>query len=468
MGVSGFKIASLTAVSHLTKLLVTLFIIKQIAVTQGPAGLGLLGNFMSLVSIASSLAGGGVVAGVIKYLAEYSGSPQRQQSFIASSLLYTLSFALMTLCLGLLCINWITGYVFPNQDYRGYIYFFLVAQGLVALCNYSFGVANGLGKNSVYAGFLIGGNLVAVVVAFFAIQLYGLSGAVVAVMAPAVFPIIPAFVYVFRHRLISSFCKTLCSDSFFVVAHATHVPHPELERDLPNTQEILRKLGMTCKRLPFFHDSRLLFKFSIMLFASAVCFPVVEIIIRNQIVLILGMQSAGYWQAITKLSTAYLSFVSIFLTFYFLPLVSSIIEKKRIVLEVNHMMLFLGSCFTALIIVFFFFRNFVIHCVFSDEFLPISDLMLLQMVGDFFRVLGWVIGFVMVAKAATKLYLLGELFQGGIFLLFSHFALLTTASLQGVILAYVITCFLYCILSVMLFIYFFSEQQIENRKAVSY
>ena len=419
MGINGLKIASLTAISHLTKLLVILFIIKQIAVIQGPSGLGLLGNFMSLVSIASSLAGGGVVSGIIKYLAEYSNSVERQQCFLGSSLVYTILFASITCCLGWLCINLITDYTFPNQGYRGYIYFFLLAQFIISLNNFSFGVTNGLGKNSVYAGFLIGGNLIAVIAAYLAIRFYGLWGAVIAITAPVVLPIIPAVIYVIREQ----FLKTIRFDTVF-------------------------------------QDSKLLFKFSIMLFSSALCFPIVVIIIRNQIITILGYESAGFWQAITKLSTAYLSFFSLFLTFYFLPLISLMPEKKRIVIEVNKTMLALGSCFIVMMIVFFIFKTVIIRIVLSDQFVPISDLMLLQMIGDFFRVLGWVIGFVVVAKAATKLYLLGELFQGGVFV--QH------ANLQSVIWAYVITCFLYCLLSILLFIHFFREKRTELKEVVEY
>ena len=44
------KVAGLTAVAYLSKLLVSLFIIKEISTIHGPAGLGLLGNFMTLVS----------------------------------------------------------------------------------------------------------------------------------------------------------------------------------------------------------------------------------------------------------------------------------------------------------------------------------------------------------------------------------------------------------------------------------
>ena len=291
-----FRIAGLTASSHIVKLLVSLFIIKQISVIHGPAGLGLFGNFMSLISIASSVAGGGIISGTIKYLAEYSSFSEKQQSFVGSALVYTLCFSCVTAFLGVLFIGPITGYIFPNQDYRPYVYLFLLAQVLISLCNFAFGVANGLGKNHLYAIFLLVGNLIALIIAFLGINYYGFWGAVVAIMAPIVFPVFPAIFYACKERLF----KYVRFDSFF-------------------------------------HDSRLLSKFSLMLLVSTLCFPTVEIIIRNQIILVLGLESAGFWQAITKLSSAYLSFFSLFFMFYFVPIISATNDNKKIVKEARKM-----------------------------------------------------------------------------------------------------------------------------------
>ena len=82
-----FKVASLTGISYLSKLLAVLFVIKQISVIHGPDGLGLMGNFITLASLASTLGGGGSLSGIIKYLAEYSGLSRRQESFAGSALI---------------------------------------------------------------------------------------------------------------------------------------------------------------------------------------------------------------------------------------------------------------------------------------------------------------------------------------------------------------------------------------------
>ncbi|KTD06804.1 O-antigen translocase [Legionella jamestowniensis] len=412
------KVAMLTAFSHLSRLLVNLYIIKQIAMTQGPEGLGLLGNFMTLVTIAATLAGGGISAGIIKYISEYTGSLYRQFRFAGSAFLFTTFCALLTLLLGLLFSKQLTAYVFLNQDYRGYIYFFLLAQIFISFNNYAYGLTNGFRNNTAYAVLVIVGNLLAAILASYLIPRYGFLGAIVAITAPILCPFIPVIYYALSKR----FWRYLRFDSVK-------------------------------------QDSVLLSKFSLMLLFSTVCFPIVEMYIRNKIIHLMGIETAGFWQAITKLSAAYLSFYSLFLSFYFVPIVSPKQDNQSLVREVNKMILFIGGLFLAMMIFFFYCKNLIITLVYTDKFLAINHLFLWQMLGDFFRVIGWVVGFVVVAKAATKLYILGEILQGALFILLCTIELHYSASLSAVILSYVGTAFLYCVMVLTLFYYFFRNKR---------
>ncbi|ASQ46453.1 O-antigen translocase [Legionella clemsonensis] len=413
-----FKVAMLTAVSHLSRLLVSLYIIKQIAITQGPEGLGLLGNFMTLVTIAATLAGGGISAGIIKYISEYTGSLYRQFRFAGSAFFYTGSCALFTLAVGLLFSEQLAAYVFLNQDYRIYIYFFLIAQIFIAFNNYAYGLANGFRNNTAYAVLVIIGNFLAAALASYLIPNHGFWGATIAVTAPILCPFFPAIYYALSKRL----WRYLRFDSVK-------------------------------------QDTVLLSKFSLMLLFSTVCFPIVEMFIRNKIIALMGIEAAGFWQAITKLSAAYLSFYSLFLSFYFVPIISPKQDNRSIMNEVNKMVFFIGGLFLGMMLFFFFYRNTIITLVYTDKFLAINHLFLLQMLGDFFRVIGWVVGFVVVAKAATKLYILGEILQGALFILLCSIELHYSVSLSAVILAYIGTAFIYCLIVLTLFYYFFRTKR---------
>ena len=56
-----------------------------------------------------------------------------------------------------------------------------------------------------------------------------------------------------------------------------------------------------------------------MALVSGVAGSVVFIAIRKNIIATIGIQQAGYWEAICRISSYYLVFISSILTLYFLP-----------------------------------------------------------------------------------------------------------------------------------------------------
>jgi PST family polysaccharide transporter/antigen flippase len=410
------NVAGLIGVSHLSKLLVALLVMKMIAVSMGPAGLGFLGNYMSLISIASAFAGGGVITGVVKYLSEYNENLERQHQFAGSALVYCTCFSFVILFLGLFFLNTITLNIFGHSKYNFYILLFLLAQILAAFNNLVFGIFNGHRETFRYSSVIIVGNVITLIVAKYCISRYGLSGAIVALTMPIVAPLLPVFYFYFKGHL---------------------------------------KFRISSKGI--LKDFNRLSRFSFMLMISAVCFPVVEILIRKDIINNIGLDESGIWQALIRLSTAYLSFFSIFLSFYLVPIASATSDKNLICAAVKKTMAFLTFIFLCLFSTIFLYKNFFILLVFSPEFLDVGDHFVLQMVGDYFRIMGWVIGFVVVAKASTKLYICGEIFQGLGFVTLSYFLLAYFGTLQGVVLSYAFTCIAYFMVSVAGFLYYLKK-----------
>lgn len=93
--------ALLTGCAQLSKVLAGFVLLKMIAYYLGAAGLGALGNFMSLTTIVSMLAGGGVTNGVIKYVAEYKGAKKKLSEFVNSAVVYSCIASLVIMILGM-------------------------------------------------------------------------------------------------------------------------------------------------------------------------------------------------------------------------------------------------------------------------------------------------------------------------------------------------------------------------------
>ncbi len=395
---------------------------KQIALTHGPQGFGFLGNFISLVTLSTGLAGGGIISGIIKYTTEYSKESDRQNTFWGNALVYSLLCSALVFILGWLFIQSFSNYIFLSPEFQGYIYFFLFVQIFISLNNVAFGICNGLKRTGLYSTLIILGNVIAFIVSSFAIPHYGFWGAIISIASPAVASFFPLLVY-----------------------------------GLVFTNNWRIKVQWNS----FLEDSKSLSHYSIMLLCGSLCFPLVEMTLRNMIVQRVDLLASGYWQATTRLSMAYLSFFSLFLSVYFVPLVVEIKERQQLLMEVKHMVVFILMLFIPMMFICYLLKEQLIALVYSSTFFPVEQWLLIQMLGDLFRVLGWIVGFIIVAKACTKLYVVGEICQGGIFIVLSIIQLNKDKGVEGVVFASMITGILYCIISFLgLFLYLWNSQVI--------
>lgn len=407
------KASLIAATAHGLRMVANLVILKLIAVFVGPTGLGLLGNLMSLTTMASVFAGGGIGNGITKYVAQYQRQPIRRIRFIGSAMTYGMIVSLLILALTIIAARPLAVAILGNSDQTWLMPCFGLAQLLCFIGTASISVANGLQRTDLFAKISISAYVSVIPVAYLLIVSFGMAGAAVALLATISCTAWPAMYYIAK----SSSRRVLR----FKMAKG----------DLVN-------LG----------------RFSIMLLASAVFFPSAEIFIRNQIITQLGYEQAGIWQALNRLSGAYLGFFTIFLSTHYMPRLSALTRKQELTDEVRRYLLGIGLAFFSFACVVYLMRNWLIKLLFSDSFLIMGDLMPLQLLGDFFRLMSYVIGFLGVAKAAVKLYVVAEVLQTGLYTVFSWFALKHGGDIDGVVHGYVWTYMLYfCTTLVCLFLY---------------
>jgi PST family polysaccharide transporter len=53
-------------------------------------------------------------------------------------------------------------------------------------------------------------------------------------------------------------------------------------------------------------------------------------------------------------------------------------------------------------------RNIVINVLFTDAFARMESLFPFQILGDFFKLISWVLAYIMIAKSMTKTYIIME------------------------------------------------------------
>ena len=403
----------LTAGAHLSKILCGFLLVKLIAYYLGAEGLGALGHFMSLVAIVTMLAGGGIVNGIIKYVAEYRCIPRKMLSFISASLIYSAIFSILFFIVGITFSEYIASLVFGNSDYYWIIIILSIAQFGFAFTNVVTGVANGLRDTKTFAIIQIVGGAIGLPVIFLLIKNYTLYGAALSVIAIYFSYSIPALLIFYR----SVFFRPLLN---FKVS------------------------SIDLKKLSFF---------SLMLLTSSITFPVVEVLVRQLLIEKSGYFSAGIWQGSIKLSSAYLGFFSTFLAYYFMPGVSAVKDKKIILKMVLQFILVVAAIFIFGASILFFYRDFFIGALLSSDFNELSNYIGYQLIGDFFKITSYVIGFVCVAKAATKIYIFAEVFQSLLFYALAVYMTTHFMIMQGVFLGYMFTYIIYFIVIFSGFLY---------------
>jgi PST family polysaccharide transporter/antigen flippase len=105
-------------------------------------------------------------------------------------------------------------------------------------------------------------------------------------------------------------------------------------------------------------------------------------------------------------------------------------------------------------LVFYCWRDVFIALLLSSDFIRLENLIHYQLIGDFFKISAYVLGFVAVAKAATKLYIGAEFLQSLMFLCFAIYLEQLYAGVEGVMLGYTFTYFIYFLISLVVFLVF--------------
>lgn len=419
--------AVLTSCAHLSRIVMGLVLIKIIAFYLGAEGMGQIGQFMSMATMVYMVAGGGVTNAVIKYVAEYASSPKQLLRFLSTATTYSVVFSCALLCVGVIFSKVIAIAVFKNSGMYWIIIALAFAQLLFAFVNLVVGVSNGLMQTEVYSKIQIIGSALALPIIWVLIVQFGLAGAALSVLVVYAITCVPAFYFYVNSRFVG--------------------------------KVKLRKLKM--------FEFKRISAFTVMMLTSALTFPVVEMMIRHVLIESSGYAAAGIWQGAVKLSSAYLGFFTVFLAYYFMPTISRLDNKREIGRITIKFLISMMLLFSIGASVFYVGRNFLIPLILADSFDALGDVIVYQLLGDLFRVSSYVIGFIAVAKAATKIYIAAELLQNGLFLLFAMLMLHLYGDIRAVMISYAVTYIIYFIVSAIFFGFYLKAAPLHRKENAS-
>lgn len=191
-------------------------------------------------------------------------------------------------------------------------------------------------------------------------------------------------------------------------------------------------------------DARRVVGFYPMLIVHAVMTPLSLLLVRHQVADTLSLDSAGLWQACWRLSETYLMIVTASVTTQFMVRLGEASgSPTRLRAEMMKTLSYAVGATAVLAASIYLLREWIVRFLFSHAFLPVADLMATQLVGDLFKIVGFICGFVLVATMRSHWYIAIQIVVPSVFIGLAG-VLGARMGVPGVTLAYVIAGVVHC------------------------
>lgn len=378
--------------------------IKIIALHLGTDGLGILGQLMSVMALAAAVAGGGIGLGVTKLVSQQQARGQSSAAHLrAAGAIWLMASG----AVGALVAFWapdLSELLFGTPDYA--MVFWALAAGQVAM-----------GGANLLTSILNGRQDVA--------------GVATIQTLTAVFGAVLTTGLVLSAGLVGAMWGLVLAPALALVFAALRISRKGY------LQERWRGLQVNAS-----HYKDLL-GYSAMLAVTVCTMPLAQIVLRTWQVDSMGWQTAGIWQGLVKLSDAWLQLAFVILSSWYFPRLAGATSHVALHREFRTTFIAFASILVPAAACIWLLRDLLVDLLFSPDFRPMVELLGPQLVGDVLRTLAYVVGYIAVAKAKTRLYVLAELFQAGMLLGLSHL-LIPALGARAVPLAYLSTNLAYC------------------------
>ncbi|MBS7255940.1 O-antigen translocase [Flavobacterium branchiicola] len=401
-----FKITSLNSFNVVLKISTGLITSKFLAIFVGPAGMALVGNLRNFLTSLETILTLGFQNGIVKYVAENQKNSDELQKIMATVFISLVFIALISGC-----VLYFFASFWNDTIFRSYSDYSLVFKVLAftlpwyAVSIFLLALLNGLSKFKKVILVNIIGNIAGLLISLLMIFKFKILGALLAIC------ILP--------------CLLFFSTFYFV-------------------NKEIKLSEVICFRLYDFKVIKNLLPYSLMALFSSVFGPIVFLAIRNNVIEKLGINQAGFWETMTRISSNYMLFVTTILMVYFLPKLSKAQNTNDTKIVFWQYYKFILPVFCLCIIVVYLGRSVIVQLLFTKEFLPVTTLFFWQLVGDVFKVASLILGYQFFAKKLTLAFIVSETLSLTV-LYFLSLLCIDYCGIEGVIMAQAFDNFLYFI-----------------------
>ncbi|MFT7051894.1 MAG: O-antigen/teichoic acid export membrane protein [Psychroserpens sp.] len=392
-----FKVAHLNSATIITKIIAGVLTSKAIAFFIGVEGMALIGNLRNFLGAIQSISILGFYNGVVNTIAKF-----REDSINLSKTLSTAYYLCFfsTIIVAFTCYynaQFINDLLFSSYyDFAYVIKIMALALPFYALNMMSFSIMNGFSNYKMLLIINIIGQILGLLVTLLLIYQDRIDGALIAaVVAPSLIFLI-TLVGIVNRRNLMTYIKI------------DHISFDVFKSFSPYTAMAL---------------------------VTAVALPLISICIRNYIISEIGIKEAGYWEAMNRISSYYLMFITSIITLYIVPKFRQIKTKADFKKEIFSFYKSVMPIFGLGLVLIYFLKPIVVPLIFSKEFRPVENLFFWQLLGDFVKVLTLVISYQFLAKKMFTHFIIIEVFLI-ITLYFSSVYLIDIYGVEGAVMGH--------------------------------
>lgn len=341
---------------------------KLIAIFIGPAGMGIAALLNATINIISGICSMGIEVSAVKHISShYKDEDLDAISGPASvvkriALITGIAGTILTIALA----NWLSRLTFGNSAHTMAFVLLSITLLLKQLSTGELVILQGMRKIKLLAKANFYGNLAGLV---FSVPLYYFY------RIDAIVPTI----------IVSTFCAMVFS--FFY-----------------SNKVRINKVALSNKEA--FKEGKSMIKLGMVLTFSSVLTLVSSYLIQIYLGNTAGIEMVGFYNAAFTLLNSYVGLLFVAMSTDYFPRLSANIDDapkiRQAVIEQSSIGILI---ITPIIILFLAFSETIVHLLFSKDFLVIIPMIAIGIVGMLFRVVSFSLGYMILAKADTKLFI---------------------------------------------------------------
>jgi PST family polysaccharide transporter len=384
---------------------------KIVAVIIGPVGVALIGQFGNFTSIIMTLALGGISTGVIKYTSQYKDDPDELKK-----VWHTISWVSGVLSLPVILIllvfnTWLAKEFLHNIEYASILVIFAFSLIFYVANSLLLNILNGLHQIKRFNLLNTLNSTLGLLVTIGLVYQYKVYGALLAMV-------------------------TSQSITFFIIVFFVR-------------KNAWFKLSNFFGKFDKFYFKKLL-GFTAMSLTSMCVIPTSQMFVRGYLANHTSWDVAGCWQGMQKISDSYLMIIYTALGTYFLPKLSNLQDEGEIRKEIRNGYKLIMPFVVGSALFIYLLRDFIIHILFAESFGAMRDMFAWQLTGDCFKLASWILAYLMLARAKTKIFMITEIVFGISFPLLSYL-FINLAGADGAVMAFALNYMIYFVLFVVLY-----------------